>query len=306
MADEKLFPEISKIDKDANVVVAFHGLMCFAHKGTALIPFCEVGIHRDAPGHSLEITVWEVDAGFDPPVKFNISESAEIRSFTRNQTGSGPDDIVSLSVSNPQVDGTKYFQRSPVTVSENDFRRVLDFESSDFYNERVVGKIREKFGPRLHIQNGTFYAWHLTNKKFKRHDNGKKFGRVNHVAAANIYLKSGESAVLQVGRETPVPMPFSTDKKYFVMIDNGCESCNDIDFDEYYTTFTRPSMKPEFHLELDAEVNAREPADEGKEAETAADAKEAFEQFLRKHKHILSGDDTPCGAAAFGRSDGIG
>jgi hypothetical protein len=306
MANEKLFqPEVNKIEKDANVVVAFHGLMCFAHKRTALIPFCEVGIHNNAPGHSLEITVWEVDAGFDPPDKSVISDSKEIAFFERAETGSDPSNIISLTASNTRVPGVSYFQRGPVTAAQNDFRRVLDFEGSDFYDESIDSKNLDKFGPRVHINNGLFYSWFLTKKKFKRYDNVKRFGKINHIAAANIYLNDGGSAVLQVGDKTPVNMPFSHNKKYLIMIDNGCRSCNTIDFDDYYRAFTPPSMKPELHLAPDDDVTIREPARVKKDEKAAEEAKESFERFLREQKHVLSGDDSPCGSVAFGRSDGI-
>ena len=309
MANEKLFlPKADKIAKDANVIVAFHGLMCFAHRQTALVPFCEVGIHNDAENHSWEITVWEVDPDFDPPKKYIISESNEIAFYEESQLGSSPGLIVTLSVSNPQIDGVNYFQKGPVPVSLNDFRRMPDFESTDFYSPRLEVKHPEKFGPRVHIQSGTFYTWLPTSKKFKRHDNAKKFGKIAHVMAANIYLKEGESAALQVGDGGALPMPYSREKKYFVYIDNGCPDCNYIDFPEYYKTFTLPYMKPEYHVVLDEEeeASAREAGEDEEDEKLAEDSKKAFKKFLNDRRgHILSNDDSPCGAAGFGDSDGI-
>jgi hypothetical protein len=306
MSNQKLFqPEVDKIKKDANVVVAFHGLMCFAHKQTALVPFCEVGIHNDAPKHSLTITVWEVDPAFDPPKKYIISESNELAFFEGSQIGNGSDFIVSLNVSNPQTDGVKYFQPGAVPVSLNDFRRMPDFESADFYDARIDEKLLEKFGPRVHVQSGIFYAWYLTNKKFKRRDNVKKLGRIAHVMAANIYLNDGESAVLQVGNEAPVPMPYSTDKKYLILIDNGCPTCTDIDFPEYYKTFRPPQGKPEYHLELDESLASLQSREGEEKVKVADSSKETFKKFLKERKHEFSNDDSPCGAASFGRSDGI-
>lgn len=307
MSNQKLFqPSVDDLEVNANVVVTFHGLMCFAHKATALVPFCEVGIHNDASGHTFSITVWEVDLGFDPPDKFDVSDSRKIASFKRTDTGSGPDNIVSLTVTNPRIAGVSYFQPEAVPVSINDFRRVPDFESRDFYDQRITGKKRDKFGPRVHIYNGIFYAGLLTQKKFKRHDGGKRLGRIGHLDAANIYLNVGGSAVLQVDGKSPVQMPYRADKRYLVMVENGCPPCNTIDFDEYYNTFTPPTGKPQYHLVLDESSAARKHMGEKKEDEAAEDAKKAFKKFLEKEGEKFSDDDAPCGAGAFGLSDGIG
>jgi hypothetical protein len=311
-------PTVAEFPTDAGVVLAFHGLMCFCHNTVEDRPFCEIGIHTQAPNHTFRMTVLKVGTSFDPPASPDYTALDEGETYLEAQTGSSPTSLITFKVNNPRIpEGVHYFKRGQGSgKGPNDFSRVPDLESPDFYGEfletmpggeRFLPKLVNAFGPVVRVTDGLFYTRLGTKFKTKRRakDNPethvRRLGRVAEVVGANIYLGAEGSVdlITQSGTRTLKP---TGDYKYLVLIDNLCprEDCPDTDFNLYDSTFDKPAAAPRLELVRDDEEG------EGDEEKSANDAARAA--FFANQKQLLnpeehkSNDDSPCGASGFGTS----
>ena len=315
-------PTVTDIPRNAGVVLAFHGLMCFCHNTVNAAPFCEIGIHNKAlDTHIFEMKVQKVDRGFDPPRFMDITKSETEFTYTREHTGSSPGSIVTFRANDPsEIDEVAYLENAS-TLAVHNFSHVPDLEGPKWYGEfitptgggqRILGKKVDAFGPVVHVENGLLYTLVRTKKKTKRHKKDdpashvKKLGKVSEFVAANIYLHDGGSVdlITQIGTRNLKP---TGDYKYLVTINNLCPRgvCAGIDFDLYDRTFDLPVGAPRLVLALDEDRNLSGEEKSGEEEESDH-ARAAFfegQKQLERSEELKSDDDAPCGEAGFGSSN---
>ncbi|HJQ31457.1 MAG TPA: hypothetical protein VJ866_04745 [Pyrinomonadaceae bacterium] len=285
------------IPHGANVVIGFHGLMCFCHRHSHRDKNCEVGIHNNSPDHDLSIKVYKVLSTFDPPYDMNAGITSQTQPdagpFSKGQTGSLKGNMVTFKVDSPSISGVKYFQSGPGPRDHpNNFKHILDLEH-DFYPGFVLQKQGDHMGPRIRINHGLFYTICPSATQFGRQEAGipgttAPIGSLARMVGANIYLKPDGKVTLKMPAAGDVVMK-ATEGKFFVLVDNGCIGCKDNDFHLYYQTFFKPTGEPTFDVVKTAS---------GMATPAPGSPCGLIEQ-------IVAGkgtDDTPCGAAGFGGS----
>lgn len=285
------------IPNGANVVLGFHGLMCFCHRHLHDNK-CEIGIHNGSSSHELKITVYSVSPSFDPPHQMDMRPFFKVAGpFTTADTGDTKNDKVTFDVDEPRLSGVKYFQRGGPRDDPNNFRLILDLED-DFYPGVKLKKLKDIFGPRLRVEHALFYTLCPSRAQFSRVEatnppsNPSPLGSVARMVGANIYLEDDGSVTMKMENSPGVVMK-PEDGKFFVLIDNGCENCeDDNDFHFYYDTFEQPTDAPRFDVVKTASGTRSLP--EGTPCKLIEDVATA-----------RGSDDSPCGAAGFGSSGEI-
>lgn len=288
--------EPNEIPHGADVVLGFHGLMCFCHRHSQDNK-CEIGIHKGSPRHNLSITVYAVAPDFDPPHQMDMRPFFRVAGpFGTAETGDSPGDKIEFKVDEPRRSDVKYFQMGGPRDDPRNFRLILDLED-DFYKGVQLKKRRDIFGPRIRVEDTLFYTLCASTKSFTRvettppQSNPTLLGRVARLVGGNIYVKSHGSVTMKLKNAPSVVMQPS-DGKFFVLIDNGCAGCHDNDFHLYYDTFEQPAKTPRFDVVgPDGTPPAPEPG-------TPC-------QLIEQVVSDKGTDDAPCGAAAYGSSGGI-
>jgi hypothetical protein len=302
---------VTTLDPDADVVLAFHGLMCLCNHNNG---FCEVGIlNTDQGNHDLAIYVLEVDTGFNPPTSKRISEIRLIEPvITAEDTGDDHTDIIDIRVFKPHPNhrGVKFFQPIGTPLSNPyDFRFITDLEGPGFYEGLTVGKLHTAFGPRLHISDGVFYTLCKTSSTFRIDEAGvtNDTRSIARMVGANIYLdRSGQNpgtVTLRFPGSRPITLPSAEGKRNLVLIDNSCPEgvCPpEGDFSEYFDAVTPPPKRNEIALEL-ATIGS-DPGEGPCSPHFLSEINHLSPQFRVK----TTTDDTPCGAAGVGTSDSLG
>jgi hypothetical protein len=115
------------------------------------------------------------------------------------------------------------------TLTDEDFRHVVDLEGQNFYNRPL--KIKDGvLTPSLYLSSGLFYTASLTSHPYKTVsadatvDSGRRIGRIATEVGANIYLDHAQSLVLRVGgKEGPELFRLKHEEEvtYEVTVDNG-------------------------------------------------------------------------------------
>lgn len=306
------------LDTGADVILAFHGLMCLCKHNNG---FCEVGIlNTDKGAHDLCVYVFEVDAGFDPPASVSLKEIERVYPvITTAETGDRFNDIVDIRVFRPRAghDGVKFYvpPGEPLT-DRNDFRFITDLEGPGFYEGRLVGKNHEAFGPRFHVSDGVFYTLCKTARTFQLNE-GRMTNDTRSIArivGANIYLdrtgRNPGTVELRIDKHEPITLPSAEGKKNLVLIDNSCPAgtCSVAtgDFDRYFDAITPPEGRAEITLK-------RAGFGTGPAAGTCdSDFQDTLDSMLadcpvkKFHDPLAAGDDSPCGAAGAGSSGSLG
>lgn len=288
------------VGHDANVVIGFHGLMCFCHSHRDGSKECEVGIHNtQLGGHDLTITVYKVASTFDPPYNMNMGTPTLYKGpFKFGDTGNTKAHKVRFDVDKPVTPGVSYLQIGGQKDNPNNFRFILDLEGDDFYKDIELSKQGDNLGPRLRIQSGLFYTLCKSTTEFWRLSSTgglKDIGSIARIIGANIYLQSGGSVSLKMKGAEKVKLRES-EGKFFILVDNGCH-CSFNDFLFYYQTFNVPAANASgFTLLAKPGTGGPSPCD---------DFLEQLDNVLRAQKKLMSTDDAPCGVAGFGSSGGI-
>jgi hypothetical protein len=301
-----------QIDPDADVILAFHGLMCMCNNEGG---FCEVGIVNTDDDHKLGIYLFEVDPVFDPPASIELGNYTLIDSYDVSNTGDAYTDIVSFDVFRSRISGVTFFlpPSYPPKQDPNDFRFILDLEGPDFYDGIELGKNYEALGPRLHISDAVFYTLFKTPSTFTAKE-GSSTGHDIHGLAtmigANIYLDNTPSSpgkvYLTIANSPAITLPTKAGKKNLVIIDNSCPSCATAnppvsDFPIYYDAVKVPVGRKKFTLQ-------KSPGGSG------AAGRAYGHQFMSDLNRSVPGspikidvnDETPCAVAGNGSSGSLG
>lgn len=288
------------LDHGANVVIGFHGLMCFCHSHRDGSKECEVGIHNtQLGGHKLTIAVYRVAATFDPPYDMDMgTPTLYAGPFDFTDTGRTKAHQVRFDVHKPVAPGASYLQIGGPKDNPNNFRFILDLEGDDFYKDVELSKQGDNLGPRLRIQAGVFYTLCKSTTEFWRLSSTgglKDIGSIARIIGGNIYLQAGGWVTLKLKGAEKARMRES-DGKFFVLVDNGCH-CSYNDFLFYYQTFNLPAANPPvFGLLAKPGTGGPTPCD---------DFLAQVDDVLRSQAKLVSTDDAPCGVAGYGSSGGI-
>lgn len=319
------WPPASEVPNDFNVIIFFHGLMCFCYNRDN---YCEIGIHNKALHHNLKIKILELSALPDPTSGGVKEYMNQIYNFQENIPVSPAVDLIRVSVVNPNSRGAldpsqpgvtyyqgKDFNRAKDVGDYSDFRWITDLEGPDFYDQTLKKK-PEAFHPRLLINNGVFYTWRRTKTRFSlRSSMGDRYyGRVAHYIAANISVADGGYLSMYLD-EHEVRLNTLPGRLYGIMFDNGCpqDVCNydsdsnvkerRNDFYHYYETIELPPFREEYELVKASNIHAtgEESAQQSKTdtARGRGPFLEIFEALLGDNR---SSDDAPCGASGYGSS----
>jgi hypothetical protein len=282
------------IPPGADVVLGFHGLMCFCHRH-GRDNKCEIGVHNGSPVHQLSITVYAVAQGFDPPHQMDMRPFFKVAGpFGTAETG----DKVEFEVEEPRLSRVSYFQRGGPRDDPRNFRLILDLED-DFYKGVQLKKRKNLFGPRIRVEHALLYTLCASRATFSRvevtsppgNGNPTPLGRVSRLVGANFYVESRGSVTMKL-KNAPGVVMRPSDGKFFVLIDNGCAGCEDNDFHRYYDTFEQPAGTPRFDVIRDHTTPP-----------TPAPGTPCA--LIERTVKDRGTDDSPCGAAGFGASDEI-
>jgi len=300
------------IPHGANVVLGFHGLMCFCFRRSHSDKNCEVGIHNNSDAHNLSITVYKVAPSFDPPYDMDMCITPQTQPYAgpyrKAQTGSLKGNIVRFDVNEPRVSGVQFFQSGPGPRSHPDnFRHILDLEH-DFYPGFTLPKKPHHMGPRLRINHGLFYTLCKSETQFERVEVASPpggpsvhIGSVARMVGTNIYLENDGDVTLKMSG-APDKTLKAAEGKFFVLIDNGCKACPSNEFPLYYDTFDPPRGDPRV-FDLNKTSTGTGSLAPGSPCEIFLPQ---VNSLLKELGTILSTDDAPCGAAGFGISGSLG
>jgi hypothetical protein len=303
------------IPHGAQVVLGFHGLLCFCHRHRHSDKNCEIGVHNLAFDHNLTITVYRVSPNFDPPYQMHTGITSKATPFagpfTFGDTGNTKGDKVTFEVHGPAFPDVRYFQNpnGGLRYDPKNFTLILDLESDDFYGKGVeLKKQLDHMGPRIRVSNALFYTLCPSTTEFKRKvvvgppANDLAIGRIARMVGANIYLEDGGSVKIKMKGNRVVELKPTESYKFFVFVSNGCADPRVNDFPLYRDTFTPPLGNPvEFDLEkIPLAAGNPAPAPDTPPPDTPCDL------FLPESKSpLVSTDDAPCGAMGFGSSGGM-
>lgn len=304
------------LDSGADVVLAFHGLMCLCNHNNG---FCEVGIlNTDQGSHDLGIYIFEVDAGFNPPASLRFQEIRRIFPvITAGETGDSFRDIVDIRAFKPRpgFNGVKFFMPPGTPLTDrSDFRFITDLEGPGFYDGLKVGKNHEALGPRLRVRDGVFYTLCKTRRLFHLEEGGTRHETrsIARIVGANIYLDRTRpnpgTVTLKVNGREPITLPSAEGKKNFVLIDNSCpeDVCDPVngDFDLYFDVLTPPDGRNEITLKP-SPITGSGPTEGPCDPDFLNDMNRMLAEFPVK-KFLDISDDAPCGAAGAGSSTSLG
>ena len=301
------------IPHGANVVIGFHGLMCFCHRHSHSDRNCEVGIHNNSPAHNLSIVVYRVAPTFDPPYDMNMGIDPQTTPpfagpFGKGQTGSLKGNIVRFKVDDPSLSGVRYFQSGAGPRDHpHNFRHIIDLER-DIYPGEQLPKKGDRMGPRVRINHGLFYTLCRTETQFEKVEvvsppvnPPTPIGSLARMVGANIYLRRGGKVTLKMPAADDVVMR-EADGKFFVLVDNGCAGCQTNDFPLYYHTFDPPMGNP---VIFDLQPVGPAPIPSPPPGSPCDLFLRQVDDILRKKNQLMSTDEAPCGAAGFGSSGTI-
>lgn len=310
----------STLPSDPTIIMIFHGLMGIAYNKFG---FCEVGIHSKSPDHEFRIIVADI-----------TSDSPDLLySHKFGRAENSPPDIIRFDVSGPTTDGISFYMppgferdsKDGRVAAPGDFRLILDLEGPDFY-DRELQKKPGVFNPRIYFKNGTFLAVRATPKNFKRiaPNNSLELGKIVQYVAACIDLNKDGFASLRIG-SAEVKLNSAGGKRYAVVFDNSCPPA-DCEFKPYSTkkekrndfylygdSFEIPRDLEEYELVISDYTlqTSAKCASESSGEPFVDEGSKTFEAKYFPWLDILLGPDNsnneaPCGAAGFGRSDGLG
>jgi hypothetical protein len=283
--------------------------------------FCEVGMHSNAPRHEFVVSVYEVFWG-----KTRTSDKSECRLkpfYTYNCGALSNADAPSrirLDIVDPVAEYSppKFFmEEEPGELYHLDFRRVVDYESEDFYNRKLRLK-SSVFKPRLNITSGVFFTGNLSTHEYYRvAPNDPKFlGNVATLVAAGVYHEPDGYVALRIDKQELKLRP-REDRIYAILFENLCPDNGnplpnngsiETDFDLYADTFVIPDDKelyrliskdsPSLDMEFDEKLLKKEKPNERKPAPSQKKI-----EWLNFFEDITSSRDSPCGEAGFGKTD---
>jgi len=280
-----------------DVLIGFEGLFGIAYNPQT--GACEVGVHCKASKHEFLIEVIELD--------MQLQTLNLLYSFKPQKKSDIPGGTISIDVKNPTTPGISFFL--PYTKDDQEWTRMPDFESPLFHDQPLKKK-PGALSPRVYISNGLFFTLWTTSKQFERVGNNTlTLGRIAYIPGATISHKADGYVVLRFGSQE-LQLQGNGNRKYFVIFFNTCPKCNydsksavkekRNDFHLYYKTFKKPRGAKEFQLRLKGGIGP---------ASAARDKRSLFVDFLTLKALSkfgpFSSQDSPCGAAGFGRSNGL-
>lgn len=239
--------------QNPTVQVNFRGLLAFCYNEDT--SECEVGVVNQSD-HFLSVEVFEDEK--------NVHQWTDHAAAVVNESYfiKGSDDLPYVCFFQP----TTAFDRN--VGHQNDFRWILDLESSEFYGPRSGERRRldrrsSALKPRLKIDTGQFFTLLRSNCSYRRQDFGGTasskvhLGKIAAEMAVRIFLGPNDylSVLLPGGFNTR----FTSRKQYRVNFSNDCddESCLDPtsnnpelqnDFHFYHSTFNRRPEDPLLYL----------------------------------------------------------
>lgn len=227
--------------------VVFHGLLsfCYTDRGHA-----EVGVFDASAEHKLRI---KISGGTcDDRIYTGIQLSKG--DFILEVTGDLPQGVSSFQT------GAEFNRLDNENTSPNDFRWMLDLEGPDIYDSFIINKRPSHYRPRLFVRSGLFYTIEKTGSTFRaENDDGtvkRDVGNIAFCTGCNIYLKTGQQAVLTLKRADGEDITCRFDKTgslqkiYFT---NTCRlagggECPDPDFGRHFDSFDPPGGQRKFKL----------------------------------------------------------
>lgn len=302
----------STVQTPSHVLLLFHGLFCFCyHKNK----FCEVGVHTAAPRHQqFVIRAYELLQGLPHPLpnplpppfySLNIGDPKKV-----------PGKLVEVEIANRPRNDVSFYLTSK--TDPRDWAFLPDLEGPDFYHPEKLKK-KKALELRLRIKHGVFFTHCQTRSKFRRvrdpirgvpsnstADPEKK--DLDHIAYVNGCLISHEADEYVSIKIGPTELKLQQDagqkKVYVVYFGHDCRPSEGIDFHLYYKAFHVPDKRKKYKLKLKEDAGPQNACVLGlSDLGISGFAPRAILDLL--NQNIRSSDNTPCGAAGFGRSDNL-
>ncbi len=132
---------------EPNVAIYCHGLMVFDFDEN--YQHVNVGVHTQATGHKVKVSIWLLPDSPYEPLEFEFDHTSV--SKYKHYWVYVPDDNGGYLPINNAVS-------VPEDSSDNDFRRIINLESPDFFGRRDLTFNEKVLESIIHIANGEFYA----------------------------------------------------------------------------------------------------------------------------------------------------
>lgn len=273
---------------EASIFLWFHGLMCLAYNSD--YRRLEAGMHSKAPKHRFRIDVFAFGRDLTAlrPVYSFKPDSYDI-----------PGGVVTVDISRPKDPGVCFYLPNP--EDNLSWAQILDLEGPEFYKRKL--KKNRILKPRIDINHGQFFAYPTPINFLRRDESGSSsvdIGPIVYVAAGSV-RHEGTGTIRIATQDQELIQPASTDHPLLVIFSNACpmNECdeNTNDFPLYYKAIKLKGAEKKYRLEPKPQLNAR-----------ASLAGLSFFEGLFRHRlleDIFSNQNAPCGAAGYGRSNGI-
>jgi hypothetical protein len=221
---------------DPTISIDLTGLLAFCYNEDS--EECEVGVHN-ASDHFLTVRVFE-NAHL---VHSWTGHASTVRDESYSFRGSSA--LPGVRFFHP----TENFDRG--SRNEQDFRFILDLESSEFYGpsggRRTLSKRPGVLRPKLSFDTGLFFAARLTHCSYRRQD---LFGTPSsRVPMGRIASHLGVHTLLGAGDYVDVNLPgayssrLTSQKKYEIFFGNICDRDDCVD-----PTSADPHAQNDFHF----------------------------------------------------------
>jgi len=270
----------------------FHGLMCFAYK-EGPPEACEIGMHSKAADHDFKIFVFELDGAeiVEPP----------IYSFEPDSHDDVPGGVVTVDIEQPSKPGIHFHY--PDFPDVYTWEQLLDLEGPDFYDRKLEKKTK-RLKPLVTVNHGLFFVIPTTHPFLKVEEGttstAEELGRIDFIGVSTVKHERPGRITIKTGREE-LTLRGSVERPLLVVFSNAClqDECssNESDFPLYYKLFKIKSNERKFRLEvIDQQLSALN-----------LGRLSFFSDLFEKEplRSLLSNNDSPCGAAGYGRSNGV-
>ena len=271
---------------------------------------CEVGIHN-ASDHFLKVEVFQNQN--PTPIHSFYDHASTVRNESFYFRGS--DELPGVRFFHPTED----FDRD--TGNRQDFRFILDLESSEFYGprggRRTLTKRSGVLKPKLTFDTGLFYAAAVTNCLYRRQDLKESSSSI--IPLGQIASHLGVAILLDTADYVDVKLPgmsasirLTPHDSYQINLGNICDrdDCDDPtssdpfvqnDFHFFHDTFIRNNTDPLLFI-AKTQPDCRE--DDAATAELEATL--GYSTSVKSLKSLpLGSDRAPCASAGYGSGGGL-
>jgi hypothetical protein len=184
-------------------------------------PSAEIGVIRDLADHPLKFGIAKKTSSgdFEPVAMENLNLNEDITLEVQHDQSAS---------SGIELFTKPGFDRSKDTNDPNDFKWVIDFESSEFLNKPLAVK-PNSLKPIIRIYEGVFYALSISDRDINlKRPNGPEttFGKVAIEIGANVYLDPGSKAILKNGSKVIKTFDGKDTTPYKIVFDTDCDTPN--------------------------------------------------------------------------------